>query len=107
MCRFCVVFTLIMMIVAYLRETNPNESLKIDVSVENQMTSNGGVVQSVFVSESHSNPPDVVMHCTKSAVPKKTFVDEIVECFSLRKNVQTLVDTSKPANAVPIVDGLK
>lgn len=96
-----------MMIVAYLKESNASESLKIELPVENQIARNGGVVQSAFVSESHSNPPDVVMHCTKLAVPKKTFIDEFVECFSLRKNVQTLIDTSKPPNAVPIVDGLK
>lgn len=96
-----------MMIAAYLRESNANESVKIQLSVENQVISTGGVVQSVFASETHSNPPDVVMHCTKSAIQKKTFIGEIVECFSLRQNVQTLVDTSKPASAVPIVDGLK
>lgn len=99
-----------MMIVAYLKESNAIESQKIEVPVENRITSNGGVVavQSTFVSEAnHSNPPDVVMHCTKLAVPKTTFVDEFIECFSLRKNIQTLVDTSKPPSAVPIVDGLK
>lgn len=96
-----------MMIVAYLRETTANESLKIDSTDTNQMASNVRPAQSSFVSETHSIPPDVVMHCTKSAVPKKTFFDEIVECFSLRKNVQTLVDTTKPSNAVPVIDGLK
>lgn len=93
------------MIIAYLKESNASEPLKTELSVENQQ--NGGAVQSAFGSESHSIPPDVVMHCTKLPVPKKTFVDEFVECFSLRKNVQTLIDTSKPPNAVPIVDGLK
>lgn len=96
-----------MMIVAYVKESNASESPKIELFVENQSTSNGGAVQSAFPAESHSIPPDVVMHCTKSPAPKKTFVDEFVECFSLRKNVQTLIDTSKPPNAVPIIDGLK
>lgn len=94
-----------MMVVAYLKESNASEPLKIELSVETQQ--NGGAVQAAFGSESHSNPPDVVMQCAKLPAPKKTFVHEFVECFSLQKNVQTLFDTSKPPNAVPIVDGLK
>lgn len=95
-----------MMIIAYLRESNANELLKLELTVANQMVTNAQTA--AFVSESHSNPPpDVVMHCANANMPQKTFVDEIVECFSLRKNFQTLIDTSKPPNAVPIVDGLK
>lgn len=96
------------MIIAYLRESNANELLKLELSVATQTANNGGLVRTAVVSETHSNPPpDVVMHCTKASIPKQTFFDEIVECFSLRKNFLTLIDTSKPANAVPIVDGLK
>lgn len=97
-----------MMIFAYLKESNANELLKIELSAANQITTNGGIIQTTFVSESHTNPPpDVVMHCTKTSAPPATFFDEIVECFSVRKNFLTLIDTKKPTNAVPIVDGLK
>lgn len=95
-----------MMVVSYLRESNPNEPLAIEIPVDKHTESNG-IVATAFVSESHSNPPDVVMHCPKSTQPPKTFVDELVDCFSLRKNFQILTNTSKPPNAVPIIDGLK
>lgn len=98
-----------MTIVAYMRENTPAETVKIaeNQCVEKQ-NENNGIVSSTFVTEStHSNPPDVVMHCPKVSKPKKTIFDDIVECFSLRKNIQTLTSVDKPANAVPIIDGLK
>lgn len=95
------------MVVSYLREGNANEPLAIELPVDKHTESNGLVSATAFVTESHSNPPDIVMHCPKSTQPPKTFVDEVVECFSLHKNFQILTKTSKPPNAVPIIDGLK
>lgn len=97
-----------MMIIAYFRESNANQLQKIELSATNSVSNNGGIVQTAFVSESHSNlPPDVVMHCAKTTALPTTFFDEIVDCFSVRKNFRTLIDTKKSSNAVPIVDGLK
>lgn len=56
--------------------------------------------------EPRSSTPDVVQ-CTKNCESKKAFIDEIVECFSLRNNIEILTNVQKPSNAVPIVDGLK
>lgn len=95
-----------MMVIAYFKESNANEPLKIERSIDNHTTSNGHV-PSAYGSETHSNPPDVVMDCRNTIVPKKTFLEEFVECFSLRKNFQILVSTQKPQNAVPIIDGIK
>lgn len=95
------------MIIAYIREGSENdEPVKIEHPIAARIESNG-IVSSAFVKDSPLNPPDVVMHCHKISVPKKMFFDEIVECFSLRKNMQILTSVSKPTNAVPIVDGLK
>ncbi|XP_055322371.1 O-acyltransferase like protein-like [Sitodiplosis mosellana] len=94
----CVIFTLLMMVIAYIRDGSENdEVVKIEHPIATRTEINGIV----------SSPPDVVMHCPKTSVPKKMFLDEIVECFSLRKNMQILTSVDKPANAVPIVDGLK
>lgn len=95
-----------MMIVAYIREGTTDDAAKIEHQVEQQTESNG-IVSPAYVSDSHSIPPDVVMHCPKATIREKTFFDEAVECFSLRKNLQILTNVEKPANAVPIVDGLK
>lgn len=94
------------MIVAYIREGTTNDAVKIERHVEKQTDSNR-IVSPDFVSKSHSNPPDVVMHCPKATSSKKAFFDEAIECFSVRKNLQVLTNVEKPANAVPIVDGLK
>lgn len=104
------ILTFAMMIVAYVRESTTNEAVEIE-NHDDKQNENNGIVSSNFVTESHLNPlnpvPDVVMHCPKASVPKKSLFDEIVECFSLRKNLQILTSVDKPANAVPIVDGLK
>lgn len=102
------IFTLFMIVVAYLKEGTTNEPLTIERPVEKH-TETIGIVPAAFVSEALSNvpPPDVVMHCPKTDMPTKTFFDEVVECFSLRKNFQILTNTNKPSSAVPIVDGLK
>lgn len=102
------VFTLFMMVIAYIRDGSENdEAVKIEHAIETRTETNG-IVSSAFVKEpSLSNPPDVVMHCRKTSVPKKMFLDEIVECFSIRKNMEILTSVNKPANAVPIIDGLK
>lgn len=63
-------------------------------------------VNSIYL-EPRSVTPDVVMQCTKNCESKKAFIDEIVECFSLRNNIEILTNVQKPSNAVPIVDGLK
>lgn len=106
--RSCVIFTLVMMILAYIRDVSENEET---VNIEHTITTRteaNGTVPSPFANDSPSNPPpDVVMHCPKTRAPKKMFFDEIVECFSVRKNMQILTSVHKPANAVPIVDGLK
>lgn len=95
-----------MMIIAYLREGNSNEPSVIEHPVGKHPETNG-IVASAFVSESYSNPPDVVMHCPTTSQTSKTLIDDVIECFSIRKNLQILTNTSKPPNAVPIVDGLK
>lgn len=105
--RICVILTLALIVIAYVKDgTTTNEPVKIENSVDKQ-NENNGTVAANFVSEVHSIPPDVVMHCPKASVPKRTIFDDIVECFSLRKNFQILTSVDKPANAVPIVDGLK
>lgn len=40
--------------------------------------------------------------------PKElTFIERIIQCFSLTDNLQLIMSTGKPPNAVPVVDGLK
>lgn len=92
--RVCVIFTLFMMVVAYLRESSACQPIKIEHPVNKP-------------TDSLQNPPDVVLQCAKVSMPKKTFIDEFIECFSLRKNMQSLANVDKPGNAVPIVDGFK
>lgn len=105
--RITVAFTLFMMIIAYIRDgSEHDEAVRIEHTIETRTETNG-IVSSAFVKDSPTNPPDVVMHCPKTSVPKKMFFDEIVECFSLRKNMQILTSVDKPANAVPIIDGIK
>lgn len=100
------ILTLALIVIAYVKDgTTTNEPVKIENNVDKQIENNGTEAAN-FVSESHSIP-DVVMHCPKASVPKRTIFNDIVECFSLRKNFQILTSVDKPANAVPIVDGLK
>lgn len=97
-----------MMIIAYVRDVSENEeTVNVEHTIATRTDANG-IASSAFGNDSPSNPPpDVVMHCPKARAPKKMFFDEIVECFSVRKNMQILTSVDKPANAVPIVDGLK
>ena len=103
--RFCVSFTLLMMLIAHLRERSENDgAVKMGNPTETRSEANG-ITRSGIVNDSTSIPPD---NSTKTiAAPKKPFMNEIVKCFSLRKNMQTLMSCKKPANAVPVVDGLK
>ncbi|XP_055312462.1 O-acyltransferase like protein-like [Sitodiplosis mosellana] len=95
---FCVGFSLLMMVIGYMREGSAyDEAAKTENPIETRNVSSG------LVKNSPSTPPD----CPKISAPKNLFLDEIVECFSLRKNIQMLTNFETPANAVPIVDGLK
>lgn len=102
--RFCIVFTLFLMIIAYIRECTQNDGDIVQCYIDKQSENERIVVSD---SNPHLNPPDVVMQCTKINESKKMFVYELIECFSLRKNIQILTSVKKPENAVPIVDGLK
>lgn len=97
-----------MIIIAYTKESAENEVMviKIEQPIDKNAESNG-IVSTQFVSDTHVNPPDVVMHCHKTSVPKTMFFDEFIDCFSVRKNLEILTSVKKPANAVPIIDGLK
>lgn len=87
------------MIVAYIREgTSNNSHIFIRKLISTEFS---------FVLEPRPNPPDVVMQCTKNITGNKVFIDDVVECFSLRNNLEMLTSVQKPTNAVPIVDGLK
>lgn len=102
--RFCVSFTLLMMLIAHLRERSENDgAAKTGDPIKTRPETNG-IARSGIVNDSTSIPPG--NHKTIEA-PKKPFMNEIIKCFSLRKNMQTLMSCKKPANAVPVVDGFK
>lgn len=105
--RVCLMFSLYMMIIAYIRDDSENdETLKIERVIETRTEPNG-IVSSAFIKDSHSNQPDAAIHNPKTNVPKKMLFDEIVKCFSIRKNMRFLITVDKPPNAVPIIDGIK
>lgn len=103
--RFCVLFTLLMMVMAHIREgcrkdVTEEENHSVDHLTQAGITSG--------VTKLPSSPsPDFGIQRLKISVPTRVNFDEIVECFSLRKNIQMLVNVKKPVDAVPAVDGLK
>ncbi|XP_055307399.1 uncharacterized protein LOC129571608, partial [Sitodiplosis mosellana] len=102
---FCVGFTLLMMVIAHIREGSKyDEAMKTRHLVETRTETND-IVSSSLVTAPSSNSPD----CPRTSTPMKLFLDEIVECYSLRKNIRMLASANakKAADAVPIVDGLK
>lgn len=93
-----------MTVIAYVRERSENDGLVATGNVIDTHSKGNGNARSALVNDSPSSPRD---DCIKKIAPKKPFYDEIVKCFSLRTNLKTLISSKKPANAVPIVDGLK
>lgn len=106
-----VIFTILMMIIAYISEenraltigSNNNNTIEQPSISTNDSTSNAFNTG----SEAIVNPPDVVMDCSKTTVEQKTFTDAVVQCFSVRQNLKTLTSVKTSPNAVPALDGLK
>lgn len=93
-----------MMIISYLREDITcvqNQNLLVQ---NPQHQTNGTTIS---YSESASNPPDVVLQCRKIVMPKRTFLHNLIDCYSIRDNYKILISCKKSPNAVPIIDGLK
>lgn len=104
--RLCFGFTILMMIISYLREdTACNQNQNQNVLVQTSQPPINGTT--MVYSESASNPPDVVLQCRKIDMPKRTFLDNLIDCYSIRDNYKMLISCKKSPNAVPIIDGLK
>lgn len=92
------------MVIAHCREQSENNAAGGTGYPINTRSEANDNAPSALVNDSTSIPLE---NRIREIVPKKPFFDEIVQCFSLRKNIQTLISSKKPVNAVPIVDGLK
>lgn len=102
--RLCFVFTILMMIISYLREdTACDQNQNVLVQTPQQQI-NG---TTMAYSESASNPPDIVLQCRKIVMPKRSFLDNLIDCYSIRDNYKMLINCKKSPTAVPIIDGLK
>lgn len=102
--RLCFGFTILMMIISYLREdTACDQNQNVLVQTPQQQL-NG---TTMAYSESASNPPDIILQCRKIAMPKRTLLDNLIDCYSIRDNYKMLISCNKSPNAVPIIDGLK
>lgn len=93
-----------MMIISYLREDTAYDQNQ-NVSVQSPQQQINGTTMAY--SESASNPPDIVLQCRKTVVPKRTFFDNLIDCYSVRDNYTMLISCKKSPTAVPIIDGLK
>lgn len=92
------------MVIAHLRERSESDGATRTGNPFVKRSETNDNAPSGLVNDSISIPRD---NCIKEIVQTKSFINDIVKSFSLRKNVNTLMSGKKPANAVPIVDGLK
>lgn len=98
------------MIIAYIRDDcDVKETANNKLSIKSTESNETVIKKRTFDFHTHSpsNLSNVGMHRLKSMRVKRMLIDDIIQCFSLRKNFQILISVHKPVNAVPIVDGLK
>lgn len=103
-----VLFTIIMIIIAYIKEENEKLTAESDRFMNHSVENIENSSSSKTETKSISNPPDVIAHCRQQTEPKKiSFGEQVISCFSLRQNFASLTSLKTSPNAVPVIDGLK